>query len=71
MPDPKPEATPRELQVLRLAACGFSNKEIASQLKISAKTVETHKTNGMRRLQLSGRRDLLHYARTQGWLAGV
>ena len=71
MPNQKPLATRRELQVLRLAACGFSNKEIASQLQISTKTVEAHKTSGMRRLQLSGRRELLHYARTQGWLSGV
>jgi two-component system response regulator NreC len=69
MHDRKPDATPRELQVLRLCACGFSNKEVASQLGISIKTVESHKTNGMQRLGINGRRSLLHYALEQGWLA--
>ena len=67
----KSEATPRELEVLRLGACGFSNKEVASELGISTKTVECHKTSGMHRLGLIGRRELLHYAREHGWLADV
>jgi DNA-binding NarL/FixJ family response regulator len=63
--------TARELEVLRNAACGYSNKEIASVLGISAKTVEAHKSSGMRKLGLVGRRELLHYARLQGWLTDV
>ena len=58
----------REAEVLRLIACGHSNKEIASQLDLSVKTVEAHKANAMRKLDLSGRIDIVKYAILQGWL---
>jgi DNA-binding NarL/FixJ family response regulator len=58
----------REAEVLRLIACGYSNKEIASQLALSVKTVEAHKANAMRKLDLSGRIDIVKYAILQGWL---
>jgi DNA-binding NarL/FixJ family response regulator len=58
----------REAEVLRLIACGYSNKEIASQLDLSVKTVEAHKANAMRKLELSGRIDIVKYAILQGWL---
>ena len=58
----------RESEVLRLTAIGHSNKEIASQLKISIKTVEVHKANGMRKLGLTGRVDIIRYGVLQGWL---
>jgi two-component system, NarL family, response regulator NreC len=58
----------REAEVLRLIACGYSNKEIASQLELSVKTVEAHKANAMRKLELSGRIDIVKYAILQGWL---
>jgi len=66
----KPNApiSERESEVLRLTAIGHSNKEIASQLKISIKTVEVHKANGMRKLGLTGRVDVIRYAVLQGWL---
>jgi two-component system response regulator NreC len=60
--------TEREAEVLRLIACGYSNKEIASQLDLSVKTVEAHKANAMRKLELSGRIDIVKYAILQGWL---
>ena len=63
-----PAATPREREVLRLTAQGQSNKEIAATLGISVKTVEVHKSNAMRKLQLSGRADVVRYARQNGWL---
>jgi two-component system response regulator NreC len=44
--------TDRELEVLKLVARGFSTKEIASQLEISGRTVETHRANLMRKLNL-------------------
>jgi DNA-binding NarL/FixJ family response regulator len=59
----------RERDVLRRAALGQSNKEIASALKIAVKTVEVHKTQGMRKLDLRDRSDLIRYATMQGWLA--
>src|SRR5688572_20184738 len=58
----------REAAVRRLIACGYSNKEIASQLELSVKTVEAHKANAMRKLELSGRIDIVKYAILQGWL---
>ena len=63
-------ATPseRESEVLRLIAAGYSNKEIASRLTLSVKTVEAHKANAMRKLGLNGRIDIVKYAILQGWL---
>lgn len=66
-----PVATEREKEVLRLMARGFSNKEIASALKLSVKTVEVHKTNATRKLNLSGRADVVRYASVQGWLDDI
>jgi DNA-binding NarL/FixJ family response regulator len=63
-----PRITDREAEVLRLIASGHSNKEIAAQLDISVKTVEVHKANGMRKLGLRGRIDIVRYAVLQGWL---
>jgi DNA-binding NarL/FixJ family response regulator len=60
--------TERETEVLRLVAIGHSNIEIASQLLISVKTVEVHKTNAMRKLGLTGRVDVIRYGVLQGWL---
>jgi two-component system response regulator NreC len=59
----------REGEVLRLIASGYSNKEIASQLELSVKTVEVHKANAARKLGLKGRIDIVKYALLQGWLS--
>lgn len=58
----------REVEVLRLIAVGYSNKEIAQRLDLSVKTVEVHKANVMRKLQLHGRVDIVRYAVRNGWL---
>ena len=58
----------REMSVLRLAATGKSNKDIATALNIAVKTVEVHKANGMRKLQLEDREDLVQFAVMNGWL---
>jgi DNA-binding NarL/FixJ family response regulator len=58
----------RESEVLRLIALGHSNKEIAARLDLSVKTVEVHKANGMRKLGLRGRIEIVRYAMLQGWL---
>ena len=63
-----PTITPRELEVLRLTALGHSNKEMAGQLNISVKTVEVHKANAMRKLNLRGRTDVVRYAVMKKWL---
>lgn len=60
--------TDREAAVLRLIASGYSNKEIAAQLELSVKTIEAHKANAMRKLDLTGRIDIVKYAVLQGWL---
>ena len=60
--------TEREREVLRLMALGHSNKEIALALDVSVKTVEVHKANAMRKLELAGRIDVIKYAILQGWL---
>jgi two-component system, NarL family, response regulator NreC len=67
-PERGPRVTKRECDVLRLTAVGYSNKEIAVHLGISVRTVEVHKTNGMRKLSLAGRADVVRYAALQGWL---
>jgi DNA-binding NarL/FixJ family response regulator len=58
----------RETEVVRRIAQGFSNKEIAVQLNISVKTVETYKARAMEKLQLNSRAELVRYAIKQGWL---
>ena len=60
--------TDRETEVLRRMALGQSNKEIAASLDLSVKTVEVHKANAMRKLNLTGRTDVVRYALLQGWL---
>jgi DNA-binding NarL/FixJ family response regulator len=62
------ELSERETEVLRLIAWGFSNKEIAARLDISVKTVEAHKANAMRKLDMRGRIDIVRYAILQGWM---
>lgn len=62
------ELTNREEEVMRLIAQGYSNKEIATQLDISVKTVESHKTNVMEKLELKSRTEIVRYAVRQGWL---
>jgi DNA-binding NarL/FixJ family response regulator len=65
---PSGTVTEREAEVLRLIATGYSNKEIAGRLSLSVKTVEAHKANAMRKLDLNGRIDIVKYAVLQGWL---
>ncbi|GAA5125125.1 response regulator transcription factor [Haloechinothrix salitolerans] len=54
--------TPRERDVLRLLARGYAYKEIASELFISIKTVETHVSSVLRKTQLSNRYELSRWA---------
>jgi two-component system response regulator NreC len=63
---PSDELTPREQEVLTLIAEGFSNNEIADRLVISAKTVDRHRENLMRKLKLHNRVDLVKYALRKG-----
>ncbi|MCW2714915.1 MAG: putative two-component system response regulator [Frankiales bacterium] len=54
--------TARERDVLRLIARGYTYKEVAAELFISGKTVETHVSSVLRKLQLSNRRELSRWA---------
>jgi DNA-binding NarL/FixJ family response regulator len=63
-----PPVTERETEVLRMMAVGHSNKDIATSMEISVKTVEVHKANAMRKLGLQGRTDVVRYAVLNGWL---
>jgi DNA-binding NarL/FixJ family response regulator len=56
------QLTPREREVLRLIARGYTYKEIARELFISVKTVETHVSSVLRKLQLSTRHQLTRWA---------
>ncbi len=58
--------SPREKEILRLLAEGYSNNEIAQKLVISASTVHTHRSNIMAKLGLSTRHELMQYARQRG-----
>jgi len=62
------EISEREAEVLRLVAWGYTNKEVAGYLRISVKTVETHKANLMQKLDLKSRVEIVRYALRQGWL---
>jgi DNA-binding NarL/FixJ family response regulator len=59
--------TPREMEIVCLLAEGKSNKEIAAQLGITVRTVETHRAKIMLKLDLHSLADLINYAIGQGW----
>lgn len=56
------DLTDRELHVLQLLGAGLSTREIAGELKVSFKTIETHRENIKRKLGLRGAAELVHYA---------
>jgi DNA-binding NarL/FixJ family response regulator len=56
------ELTPREREVLQLIARGYMYKEIAARLHLSVKTVESHVSSVLRKLQLSTRHELTRWA---------
>ncbi len=63
------QLTPRQREVLALTAQGFSMKEVALMLNISVKTVETHRSNLMERLDLHNVPRLVHYAIKAGLIS--
>lgn len=58
--------SPREKEILRFIAEGYSNKEIAEKLVISQSTVHTHRSNLLTKLGLNSRHELVQYARERG-----
>ena len=70
-PDPKPpeaKITPRQAEVLKLVAKGFTNKEIAGLLNISPESVKEHIANILIRLDASSRSEAVAIAMSEGWL---
>ena len=63
-----PALTDREADVLKMAALGFTNKEIASRLDVGVKSIETYKARGLEKLGLKTRAALVRFASAQGWL---
>lgn len=62
-PEDEPEAlTPREREVLQLIAEGHTSREIAQMLNLSVKTVQSHRTSMMQKLDLHDRGELIRYA---------
>lgn len=62
------QLSPRERQVLEHVARGFSNKEIAAQIGLSPKTVETHRARAAGKLGLRRKSDIVDYAIRNRWL---
>ncbi len=64
----EPPLSPREREVLRLIALGYTNQQVAEMLYLSVKTVETYRARAMAKLGLHSRAELVRYALQQGWL---
>lgn len=68
-PPPAPDdLSARELEILRLIALGHTNAEIAEQLLISVRTVESHRAHIQQKLNVSKRSELVRYALDRGML---
>ncbi|HEV7323962.1 MAG TPA: response regulator transcription factor [Bosea sp. (in: a-proteobacteria)] len=63
--------TYREMQVLRLAAVGHSNKEIARRTGLGIKSVETYRYRACKKLMLNSRLDIIRYGASHGWILDV
>ena len=57
---------PREIEIIRLLSEGRTNKEIAAQLEITIRTVETHRSNIMHKLGLHSGAEIIHYSLRHG-----
>lgn len=68
LPGPPDGLSDRELEVLRMIALGHTNAEIAEQLYLSVRTVETHRAHIQQKLRLGSRAELVHYALEHGLL---
>jgi DNA-binding NarL/FixJ family response regulator len=65
---PTDRLSPREIEVLRQLALGYTNKEIANRLELSVKSVETYRARVSEKLGLSGRAELFRYALENGMI---
>jgi len=67
---PKPLLTPRESEILTALGRGQSSKQIARELGLSVRTVEAHRQNIKRRLEIDGQAELIKYAVEHAWEFG-
>ena len=65
---PSQDLSERELEILRLAAKGMSNRDIANELFLSRRTVQSHLSNVFRRMGVGSRTEAVLHALTRGWL---
>jgi two-component system response regulator NreC len=65
-PKPTEELTPRETEVLKLIAQGYTNRQIGEELHISVRTAESHRSNLSGKLGLQSRVELVRFAREHG-----
>lgn len=63
---PRPELSPRELDVVRLLAIGFSGPEVADELRIAHNTVRTHTRNAMTKVSARSRAQLVAKTLAEG-----
>ncbi|WP_225781395.1 response regulator transcription factor [Xenophilus sp. Marseille-Q4582] len=63
-----PELTERELEVLKLVAQGYSNREISESLGVTINTIEAHAKKIFRKLEVRSRSAAVHSATQKGWL---
>jgi two-component system response regulator NreC len=68
-PGPPDDLSEREADVLRLIALGHTNAEIAEQLYLSVRTVETHRSHIQQKLRLTSRAELVGYALERGLIS--
>lgn len=66
LPPPIDDLTERETEILRLIVRGYTNRQIADDLKLSVRTVEYHRSNLLHKLGLSNRADLVRFAAEHG-----
>jgi DNA-binding NarL/FixJ family response regulator len=65
-PESDDPLTPRELEVVKLIAEAYTNRQIAQTLKLSEKTVESHRANVLSKLEMRDRVELVRYAIRRG-----
>ncbi len=63
------ELTTREIEIMKLIAEGYSNKEIGDQLFISHRTVDTHRTNLMKKLSVNNVAGIIRFAISNGFIS--
>jgi DNA-binding NarL/FixJ family response regulator len=65
---PRPKLSNREMEVLKLAATGMSNKEIAETLSVTVRTVKAHLSNVFAKMNVASRTEAILAAVREGWL---